>query len=82
MNTAAIITATAVLITALTGALVTIVHEIRVGRAETKMQTDSIHEIVNQQRTDMLTKIQYLEDLLIQRGGNPREADARIEADK
>jgi hypothetical protein len=74
VNLAAIITATAVMITALTGAVVAIIRELRAGRADTKRETDSIHKIVNQQRTDMVAEIAALQRMIRHGGGDPDDA--------
>ena len=74
MTLAAVITATSLLITALAGAVVAIVRELRAGRAATKRETESIHKIVNQQRTDMISEIAALQRMIRRDGGDPDNA--------
>lgn len=74
MTIAAIITATSVLITALAGAMVAIIRELRAGRADTHRETASIHKIVNQQRTDMMAEIDALKRMVRSGGGDPEDA--------
>jgi hypothetical protein len=71
---AAIITATSALVTAIAGATLAILRELRVGRAATKRETESIHTIVNQQRTDMMAEIAALQRMIRRDGGDPDEA--------
>lgn len=62
MSTAAILTASAALFTALVAGVLAIIREIR-----------SVHAIVNQQRTDMLAEIRDLKRSLRAHGGDPED---------
>jgi len=74
MNTAAIITSVSLLITAIVGAVLAVIRELRAGRAATRRETESIHKIVNQQRTDMMAEISALKRMVTARGGDPEDA--------
>lgn len=62
METAAIITAVSVLLTAMVTGFIQIRHEIR-----------GVHKIVNQQRTDMINEIKTLRAIIRTGGGDPDE---------
>jgi hypothetical protein len=63
MDTAAILTAASVLLTAVVAGFIAILREIR-----------GVHKIVNQQRSDMLDEIKTLKKYIRSEGGDPNDA--------
>lgn len=74
MDAAALVSSLGVLITAVAGAAVAVIHEVRASRKATARDAASIHEIVNQQRTDMMAEIAALKALVKANGGDPADA--------
>jgi hypothetical protein len=74
VDTAAIITAASVLLTAAVAGFIAIRREIREARAEAQADIADVHKIVNQQRTDMLDEIKTLKKYIRSEGGDPEDA--------